>query len=103
MNGYNSGNANDVEQEFILEVKDIDRVENCVKTAVKNYRYRKYKEVYEVNLNALKIIITNCDEIMNGFIKLLQKDKKIIKKTLSNLVKTKNKLFVNIDKNDKNK
>ena len=35
LKNYNSGNANDIEPLFILEVNDIEKVESCVKNLVK--------------------------------------------------------------------
>lgn len=76
LNTYNSGNANDIEPLFILQVKDIDKVEQCVKTVVKQFQYRKYKEVYEIDIDVLKIVISNCDEFMDGLIKVIENKKK---------------------------
>lgn len=59
LNTYNSGNANDIEPLFILPVNDIDNVESCIKKSCKLYQYRKYKEVYEIDINVLKDVMTN--------------------------------------------
>ena len=42
-----------------------DYVETCIKTAYKMYKYRKYKEVYEIEIDVLKQIITKCNDIIS--------------------------------------
>jgi phage anti-repressor protein len=73
---YNSGLANKKEPLFILEVDDIDKTEKCVKNLVKHYQYRKYKEIYEIQLDLLKGALCECDDLINGFKKLEGKYKK---------------------------
>jgi len=65
LKSYNTGNANDIEPLFIIQVKDIDKVEGCVKNLVKEYQYRKYKEVYEIDLHVLKKVCNMCDELVD--------------------------------------
>ena len=38
------------------------RFENCIKTYTKEYQYRKYKEVYKIDINLLKELINDCGE-----------------------------------------
>jgi phage anti-repressor protein len=74
---YNSGNANDIEPLFILPVNDIDSVESCVKKCCKKYQYRKYKEVYEIDIDVLKEVMTDCNDFVNKMaIKLSDKTEK---------------------------
>lgn len=40
---YNSGNANNLEPLFVLEVSDITKVEKCIKNLLNEYQYRKKK------------------------------------------------------------
>lgn len=93
-NTYNSGNANDVHPLFIIKVNDVAEVEHCAKRALKNHQYRKYKEVYEVDLETIKDIISSCDEFMNGLQQIFEKDRKKVSKNISRMKKTKNKLFM---------
>lgn len=67
MKNYNSGNADNLELLFIFEVDDIDTIEKCTKTFMKKYQYRKYKEVYRVNINIIKSIIKECDNVEKKF------------------------------------
>jgi len=74
-NVYNTGNANDIEPLFILEVDDIEQVEKCMKNLLKKYQYRKRKEIYEVDINIIRHACTVCDELTNGFTKYINKQK----------------------------
>ena len=99
LNTYNSGNANDIEPVFILKVDDIDKVEKCVKVIVKEFQYRKYKEVYQVDINVLKMAVSRCDELMDGFKKYVERKKKReYSKSFKKLGNAEHGLFVYIDK-----
>lgn len=58
---YNADKANDIRPILIYETDSIDTVESCVKHAIKEFQYRKYKEVYQVNVDILKKVIKECD------------------------------------------
>ena len=47
---------------FYLETDDAKTVESCIKNFAKKYQYRKYKEVYEVNIDILKLLATKCEK-----------------------------------------
>ncbi len=99
LKNYNSANANDIEPLFILEVNDIDKVEECVKTLVKDFKYRKYKEVYEVDLNVLKSAFFRCDELVSGFQKYFnQKKQRPIKQKFKDMKTNENGLYLYIDR-----
>lgn len=59
-NSYNSGLADDLRVLFRYETKDVDRVEKCMKIWLKTAQYRKYKEIYQVELDTIKKIIKKC-------------------------------------------
>lgn len=82
LNGYNSGNANDIEPEFIIPVKDINSAEKCVKAIAKRFQYRKYKEVYEMDLNMLKSLLETCSEVSNKFQNIYEINKKDFNKKI---------------------
>jgi hypothetical protein len=63
---------------FIIPVKDIDSVESCVKKASKRFQYRKRKEIYEMDIELLKIIMSDCSDCVSGIAQ------KIIDKTTKN-------------------
>lgn len=70
---YGSGTVNDIEPLFILEVDDIDKVEKCIKNLLTEYQYRKRKEIYQINLNALKTVFVNCSTLVKGFERYMDK------------------------------
>ena len=74
---YNTGLVNDLEVLFELEVDDIDAVEKCAKQYLKEYQYRKYKEVYETSLESK--MLEECSDYM----KELQKIYELYKKTFT--------------------
>ncbi len=99
MKTYNTGNANDVEPLFILKVPDVDSIETCIKAACKTYRYRKYKEVYEIDIDVLKEVITRCNDTITFAIKNNVKNpKKVMKNNINKMKEKKNKYFLLIDK-----
>ena len=100
LNNYNSGLANDIDLLFILEVNDIIGVENCIKNLVRNHKYRKYKEVYEIDLDILRSAFLSCDELVNGFKKHYnKKNKKKTKRTFKKMRDNEEGLLIYIDKN----
>jgi phage anti-repressor protein len=62
---HNSPMANDLEVLFQYETDNIDQVELCIKAYMKKAQYRKYKEVYRVDLDIIKKTIKNCDAEIN--------------------------------------
>jgi len=99
MKTYNTGNANDIEPLFILKVLDIHAVETCIKAACKIYKYRKYKEIYEIDIDVLKQIMDKCNETITFAIKHNTKNtKKVMYANISRMKEKKNKYFLLIDK-----
>jgi phage anti-repressor protein/predicted GIY-YIG superfamily endonuclease len=89
---YNTGKADNVEVLFHYEVDDITTLEKCVKLQMKKYQYRKYKEVFQINLDILKQVIKKCDE----FEVIFKKENMTIKQLGGNLYL----LFDNIEEPD---
>lgn len=61
---HNSSHVDNIEILFIYETNDINQVENCLKSILKNKQYRKRKEFYEIDLNLLKELINDCNNII---------------------------------------
>jgi hypothetical protein len=85
---HNSPLANDLEVLFQYETENIDQVEACIKSYMKKSQYRKYKEVYQINLDIIKKAIKECDFKISEYNKDIEKSNKKqkggnIKKTLS--------------------
>ena len=49
---------------FYYESDNILQIENCIKALMKPYQYRKYKEVYKINIDIIKLLIQQCDNII---------------------------------------
>ena len=64
---HNSPLANDLEILFQYETENIDQVESCIKNLMKKAQYRKYKEIYQVNLDIIKKSIKHCDADITSF------------------------------------
>jgi phage anti-repressor protein len=90
-NSHNSPLANDLEIIMTYEADNIEQLEICVKNYMKKSQYRKYKEIYQVDIDIIKQVIKDCD------VKLKQ---------INNMIDKKNKKQVggkipNITENDK--
>ena len=73
---HNSPMANDLEVLFQYETYNIDQVELCIKAYMKKAQYRKYKEIYRVDLNIIKKTIKNCDAEINEINKEIESKNK---------------------------
>jgi len=91
LNNYNTGNANDIEPIFILKVDNVNSVESCIKNACKSRQYRKYKEIYQIDIDVLKEVITTCDNLITFVEK--KGDKKTKKETKLNIKEMKEKKY----------
>jgi phage anti-repressor protein len=92
---YNTGNANDIDTLLDVQVDDIHKVELCVKHEAKKYQYRKYKEVYEINLELLIDLINACDEFSKKITKIYEYHKDKISNMLNRVkIMSKYKLFL---------
>ena len=94
LQSHQSPLSEDIEILFISEVSDTIAVEKCVKGFMKGYQYRKYKEIYQVNLEIIRNLIGKCSEIdadMNKIDKIDKIDEKEIKED-------KKKYYIYIDK-----
>jgi len=59
---------------------------------MKKYQYRKYKEVYKINIDIIKSLVKNCDKI------IINTEQKV---KLTELKNNSNKLYyINISKTD---
>lgn len=90
LQSHSSGLSEDINIMLIHEVDDVVKIEKCAKEAMKKFQFRKYKEVYQVNIDVIKFVIENCDK----FHTILDK---IIEKENANKLEKK-KIFMYIDK-----
>lgn len=61
---HNSIEPDDIEILLLYETNNITQVENCVKNSLKSKQYRKRKEINQVDLDTVKEVIEDCDDIL---------------------------------------
>lgn len=93
-NSHNSPLANDLEVIMIYEADNIEQLESCVKIMMKKAQYRKYKEIYEVDLDIIKNIIKNCDVKLNEINNMIDKKNKKQKGGKSQKITNNDKIFL---------
>ena len=90
LQSHQSPLSHDIEVLFYYESKNITKIEKCIKLLMKDYQYRKYKEVYKINIDIIKSLIEQCDSL------IINTDEKI---KLSKLKDDPDKLYyINISK-----
>ena len=62
---HNSPLANDLKVLYEYETENIKQVETCIKALMKHAQYRKYKEVFQIDINIIKKFIKKCDNDIN--------------------------------------
>ena len=85
---HNSSHIDNVDIVHIYETKYIDEVEKCLKNVLTTRQYRKRKEFYQIDLDVLKELINNCN---NMSLKVRKVNKNI---------KQEGGFFIMLDKND---
>jgi len=90
LDSHNSALANDLILVHEFETDNMHGVEQCIKGLMRVAQYRKYKEVYQVDLDILKKFLKQCDDNIN-----------FIKELLNKSVTDKDKLFMHIPIYDK--
>jgi phage anti-repressor protein len=70
---YNSANSDKMEVVYIFETKNSKNIQDCVIAQIKQHRYKKRKDFYEININLLKNIIKDCTDMTKKYSKSLTK------------------------------
>ena len=65
LKSHNSPLANDLEIIYEYETTNLKQVETCIKALMKHAQYRKYKEVFQIDINIIKKFIKQCDNNIN--------------------------------------
>jgi phage anti-repressor protein len=73
LNSHNSPLANDLKIIHEYETENIKQVETCIKSLMKHAQYRKYKEVFQIDLKIIKKLIKLCDSEINLVKKYVKK------------------------------
>ena len=63
LNTYNTGTADEVEVLYKYRTDKLKGTEQCVKAWLQDTKYRKYREIYEVDLNSIKKVVSKCGEL----------------------------------------
>jgi phage anti-repressor protein len=63
LNTYNTSAADEIEILYKYRTDKLKATEGCVKAWLQEYNYRKYKEVYEVDIDVIKKVISQCGSI----------------------------------------
>ena len=63
LQNYNSANSDKMKIMLIYETKNAKKIETCVMSQIKELRYKKRKDFYEMNLKLLKNIIKDCADL----------------------------------------
>ena len=91
---HNSPLANDIEIIMTYEADNIEQLESCVKLMMKKAQYRKYKEIYQVDIDIIKNVIKDCDTKLNQINNMIdRKNKKKKENKISNIT-NKDKLYL---------
>lgn len=60
---YQTGTAHNVDLLYTISVHDMKSAEKCIKMHLQEYQYRTRREIYQVPIDMLKIIINKCNEV----------------------------------------
>jgi len=56
---------------YIFETKNSKKIQDCVIAQIKQYRYKKRKDFYEIDINLLKNIMKDCTDMTQKYSKSL--------------------------------
>ena len=73
LSNYNSSNSDKMEIMYIFETKDSVKIQDCVISQIKQFRYKKRKDFYQIDINIIKNIINDCSELTQKYKKSLTK------------------------------
>jgi phage anti-repressor protein len=63
LRAYQTGRDEEVELLYRYKTDDIEFVESCVKKLLKEKQLRKYREVYNVDIDIIKKLVEQCDAV----------------------------------------
>ena len=70
---YNSANSDKMEVLFIFETKNLTQIESCVISQIKQFRYKKRKDFFQIDIEIIKELINSCDQLTLKFKKKINK------------------------------
>jgi hypothetical protein len=78
----------------IQNINDDEMVENCAKAFLKQYQYRKRKEVYETSLEIISGMLDKCKVFSESITEFFKSHKKEFKKGVQRLKNKENNIFM---------
>ena len=60
---HESSHADDIDVLFVYETSDVKAVETCAKAFLRDRQYRKFKEIYQADIDMIKGIVQKCSGI----------------------------------------
>jgi predicted GIY-YIG superfamily endonuclease len=67
LSNHTSSHSDDIEVAYVYETEDVEIVESCVKSLLKDRKYRKRKEVYQADIDMIKEFINGCSKLKLRF------------------------------------
>ena len=67
LTNYNSANSDKMQILFIFETKNTQQIEDCVISQIKQFRYKKRKDFYQIDINIIKQLINSCNQLTLKF------------------------------------
>lgn len=61
---HDSSHPDDMEIEYIFETTNIDSVEKCIHLALKQRQYRRRKEFFEADIDLIKDLLNDCEDLI---------------------------------------
>ncbi len=62
---HHTSHADNIEVKHVYKTSDVKGVERCLKAVLKEKQYRKRKEFYQIDLEILKNVISNCGDTLS--------------------------------------
>ena len=73
LQNYNSAHSDKMRVAMIYETDDAKKIEGCVIAQVKELRYKKRKDFYQIDLKMLKAIVKDCKDLTLRYKRRIQK------------------------------
>lgn len=74
LRSHQSALADDLSILEIYRTDNVEAVESCTHAWLKPYKYRKYKEIFQIDIDTIKHVIAKCGAVGNAVIKLKSKE-----------------------------
>jgi phage anti-repressor protein len=71
---YNSANSDKMQVVMVYETKDATKIESCVISQIKELRYKKRKDFFQIDISLLKNVIKDCKNLSLKYKKNINKN-----------------------------